>query len=67
MTVAPELLFAGAGALVTVTAWLYRVQSRVDVHDEQHRQHDEAIDDVRQDVRYIRDRIDRALSDRYDR
>jgi hypothetical protein len=45
--------FAAVGAL----AWLFRLEGRINGHDQM-------IKAVREDLRYVRDRIDRALNGR---
>lgn len=46
-----------AGLSVAIVVWLVRLEGRVNGHDAEHKQ-------TREDIRYIRDRIDRALEDR---
>lgn len=48
--VAPAIAFA---------VWLVRIEGRVNGHDRE-------LGDVKEDVRYIRDRIDRALNGKHD-
>ncbi|MEK9722055.1 MAG: hypothetical protein VW405_01045 [Rhodospirillaceae bacterium] len=45
--------------VISALAWLMSIQGRVMAHDRELR-------DVKEDVRYIRDRIDRALNGRHE-
>jgi hypothetical protein len=53
----PGTLTVIASMSVAVVVWLVRLEGRVNAHDTEHKQ-------TREDIRYIRDRIDRALEDR---
>jgi hypothetical protein len=65
MTITPQEALIVGGALVSITAWLYKVQGRVDVHDVKHQQHDLNHEAVREDLQYIRERIDEAITKQY--
>lgn len=65
------------GAIVTVLAWLFRLEASVKNHERQHQDHmresnarheyhDKRHDELKADVSYIRHRIDQALSHRHD-
>jgi hypothetical protein len=54
MQVTAEAVVAVGGAVVGFIGWLFRLEGRVSRNAEQ-------IGDVKDDVRYIRERIDRAL------
>jgi hypothetical protein len=43
-------------------AWLFRLEGRINGHDTQHKQHQERHDQMREDLAYIRQRIDHVLS-----
>ena len=43
------------GSVVGIVIWFVRLEGRVNGHDGQ-------ISDVKDDIRYVRDRIDRALN-----
>lgn len=49
----PQLV-AVAGPAVGAIVWLLRLEGRVNAHDRE-------LTDVKDDIRYIRERIDRAL------
>lgn len=48
------VVFSIVGAVIGVVVWFVRLEGRVNSHDGQ-------IIGIKDDVRYIRDRIDRAL------
>jgi len=50
-----------AGSVLGLTAWGVRLEARVDAEAAQHR---EAIEQVRQDLTYIRTRLDQVLDGR---
>jgi hypothetical protein len=51
-----ELLLAGS-MVIGAVVWAVRIEGRVNGHDKQ-------LDDVKDDVRYIRTRIDQAIEAR---
>ena len=61
MQISGELILGGVVAGVGALAWLFRLQSRVDVHDSEIAAMKETAAETRDDVAYIRERIDRAL------
>jgi hypothetical protein len=52
-----EALISGASLVIGAVVWLVRLEGRVNAHERQ-------LADVKDDVRYIRERIDRALEAR---
>lgn len=60
-----EFLWGVGAAVVGAVVWLVRLEGRVNSHDREladHKKHtSEDISQLREDVKYIRDRIDRAL------
>lgn len=58
MTLTPELFIVFAVPVVTCLAWLFQLKGRVDTHQE-------SIADVKDDLRYIRERIDTALNGKH--
>ena len=54
MTADASLIMSVVGAIVGIVVWFVRLEGRVNSHDGQ-------IVGIKDDVRYIRDRIDRAL------
>lgn len=58
------VLLTLCGMSVTGLVWAVRLEGRVNGHDQQIEAHDQQFDDVKDDVKYIRDRIDRALEGR---
>lgn len=61
-----------AGVVVTVTAsavavvvWLVRLEGRVNGHDREHKIHADRHEELREDISYIRERIDSALNGRH--
>jgi hypothetical protein len=76
MDITPSFLLAAIAALVTLVAWAVRVEARVMAHGERHTQTEEklkdlkletlrVIDEVRADMRYIRQRLDEIANDRH--
>lgn len=51
-----------AAPLIAVGIWLLRLEGRVNGHDRDHTEHLRRHNELRDDVTYIRDRIDRALN-----
>lgn len=51
----PESIFAAAVPVVGVVVWLIRLEGRVNTQSELHKA-------LKEDVSYIRERIDRALN-----
>lgn len=62
MQVSTELALAVGGSVVAICAWLFRLEGRVNTHEEVHRQFRENQADMKEDITYIRDRIDKALN-----
>lgn len=58
ISVSAMLAFTGVGAVV----WLIRLEGRVDKGETKHDSLKESHDELKADVRYIRERIDDALS-----
>lgn len=58
VSVSLALAFSGIGAVV----WLVRLEGRVDRGDDRHVALEKSHDELKSDVRYIRERIDDALS-----
>jgi Tfp pilus assembly protein PilO len=67
------VILSSVGAVVAVLAWLFRLEGQVNrqaqrhedhikSNDREHKQHHDRHEELRADVSYIRDRIDRALS-----
>lgn len=52
--------------LVGALGWLFQLKGRLDGHDTQHAAHKQAHEELREDIHYIRNRIDRALNGRHD-
>jgi len=76
MEVTPSFLLTSLAALVALVAWAVRVEARVMSHAEKHVQTEEklkdikaetlrVIDEVRADMRYIRQRLDEIAKDRH--
>lgn len=61
MQVTTELVLGVGAAVVGICAWLFRLEGRVNTHDVEHAQHRQDHEDVKTDVRYIRDRIDEVI------
>lgn len=58
-------VMTGVGAVVAVVVWLVRIEGRVNGHDREHMEHAKRHDEMREDLSYIRDRIDRALNGKH--
>lgn len=57
-------IVAVGGALMGVIGWLFNIKGRVDTHDVLHSSHERAHEQMRDDLRYVRERIDRAINGR---
>ena len=57
MTADAGVVFSLVGAVIGVVVWFVRLEGRVNSHDGQ-------IVGMKDDLRYVRDRIDRALDGR---
>lgn len=61
----PELLAVLASMVVAGIVWLVRLEGRVNVHDRELElvsdTHDKEFQQLREDLKYIRDRIDAVL------
>lgn len=62
MQVSTEWALSAIGLVVGGLVWLIRLEGRVNTHDQRHTQHDEDRKEMRDDISYIRNRIDRALN-----
>lgn len=51
-------------AFVGVVVWAVRLEGRVNAHDRAHEEHKQRHEELRSDLTYIRERIDRALNGR---
>jgi len=51
--------------LVLVSVWLGRLEGMVRASDKRHDEHDQKHAELRADIQYIRERIDRALNGRH--
>ena len=61
----PLAFVVPAGAyIIAVAVWLVRIEGRVNGHDKEHKQHSDRQEEMREDLQYIRERIDRALNGR---
>lgn len=76
MDVTPSFLLGALTALIALVAWAVRVEARVLSHAERHAQTEEklkdiksetlrVIDEVRADMRYIRQRLDEIAKERH--
>lgn len=76
MDVTPTFLLGALSAFVALVAWAVRIEARVTTHDEKHLQTEDklkdikaetlrVIDEVRADMRYIRQRLDEIAKDRH--
>jgi hypothetical protein len=54
----------GAG-FISALVWLVRLEGRVNGHDKDHVDHAKRHEEMRHDLAYIRDRIDRALNGKH--
>jgi hypothetical protein len=61
----PGVLLAGGSVVVGAIVWLVRLEGRIAGHDHEHLQHQARHDEMRADLAYIRDRIDRALNGKH--
>ena len=61
MQISGELILGGLVTCAGALAWLFKLQSRVDVHDAEIAAIRETASATRDDVKYVRDRIDQAL------
>jgi hypothetical protein len=48
-------------ALLGGVVWMVRLEGRVNGHDRELFSHEKRFDAIKDDIRYVRDRIDRAL------
>jgi cytochrome c-type biogenesis protein CcmH/NrfF len=48
-------------ALLGGVVWMVRLEGRVNGHDRELLSHEKRFDAIKDDIRYVRDRIDRAL------
>lgn len=53
------------GAVISGLVWLVRLEGRVNGHDREHKQHADRHEEMREDLAYIRERIDKALNGRH--
>lgn len=54
------------GVFVGLVVWAVRVEGRVNTHDVRHDEHDRRHGEVREDLTYIRKRIDEAINGRHE-
>lgn len=59
---APAVLTAG----ISFVVWLVRLEGRVNGHDREHKEHTRRHEEMRDDISYIRRRIDSALNGRHE-
>lgn len=64
MNLSIELALGVGGAIIGICAWLFRLEGRVNTHDTKHDQHALCRLEMREDLRYIRERIDFALDNK---
>ena len=55
---------SAAAAIVAAIVWAVRVEGKVYAHAQQMQAHEKRVDEMREDLSYIRQRIDRALNGR---
>lgn len=55
-------LVTGAVTLVALVAWAVRQEGRINLHAALHEEHAKRHAEIKEDVNYIRERIDRALN-----
>ena len=58
------MLTAGA-FVIGYIVWLVRLEGRVNGHDREHKEHKDRHDEMREDLAYIRQRIDKALNGKH--
>lgn len=58
-------VMTGFSVLLGAVIWLIRLEGRVNTHDREHRTHRERVEELREDLAYIRARIDNALSGKH--
>jgi hypothetical protein len=51
--------------VVAALAWLFRLEGRINGHELRFSAQEKAIEEIREDLRYVRDRIDRAINGRF--
>lgn len=61
----PSVIVTVGIALVGVIIWSVRQEGRLNAHDERHDVHEQRHVELRDDVRYIRQRIDSAINGKH--
>lgn len=54
-----------AGGFISALVWLVRLEGRVNGHDREHKDHSQRHEEMREDLSYIRARIDSALNGKH--
>lgn len=54
-----------AGACVSAVVWFVRLEGRVNGHDREHGEHIRRHEELRDDLAYIRERIDTAINGKH--
>lgn len=54
----------GVPTAIAAVVWAVRQEGRLNAHDRQHAEHDKRHGELREDISYIRERIDSALHGR---
>jgi len=65
MTIEPGLAFAIAGSAVVGVVWLVRLEGRIDKAEQRALDHAADISEIKDDMRYVRERIDRAVNGKH--
>lgn len=65
MTMESGVALSMAASFVGAVIWLIRLEGRVNTGEALHHNLEKSHDELKDDVRYIRDRIDRALNGRH--
>jgi hypothetical protein len=55
-------VLTGIGIVVAAVAWAVRQEGRINLHAALHEEHAKRHAEIKEDVNYIRERIDRALN-----
>jgi hypothetical protein len=66
MTVEPGIALTLAAFGVGGIVWLVRLEGRIDKAEQRAQDHSNDITEIKSDMRYVRDRIDRALNGKHD-
>ena len=58
MPVDPEIVLSVGIPVIGGVVWLVRQEGRINAHDERHKQHEEKAKEIKEDLSYIRSKLD---------